>query len=280
MSAIRAGTPLYILTSSQDKAWKFIFSPTVMGWVKSDDIANVDDTFVSSWVASAQQQLGAFIKEPVSVTYGNRFYFTARPGTILPMRKESGSVLVAIPVKQTDGSAQIKWLPSQKEDVVTMPLIMTPNHIANLINSMQGKPYGWGNFNFHNDCSAELRSLMMPFGLFLPRNSAAQAKFGKMVDLSHQDVNSRISYLAEHGKPFTTLIHVDGHIMLYIGNTSLNGKVVPMTYQNIWGLHTQKVEGRSIIGSSVFFPLLATYPENTNLLSPAAKPLFSLSFIE
>lgn len=281
MSAIRAGTPLYVLTSSKDKAWKYVESPTVSGWVKSDDIASVDNNFISAWRALAEKQLGAFMKEPVSVTDGYQFHFTGRPGTILPLRKSSSDdYLVAIPEKKLDGSAQIKWVSVSKEEVMPMPIKMTPNNIAYLIGTMLGRPYGWGNFNFHNDCSTELRSLLMPFGIFLPRNSATQATVGRIVDLSQDDVHTRIDYLATHGKPFTTLIHIDGHIMLYVGNNTEDGNPVPVTYQNIWGLRTQHSPGRSIIGSAVFFPLLATYPENTDLLSPAARPIFSLSFIE
>ena len=94
-----------------------------------------------------------------------------------------------------------------------------------------------GNDNFNNDCSAELRSLLMPFGVFLPRNSAAQIEAAsRVVDLSQANTDERLRYLKEHGKPFTTLVYIPGHIMLYIGNAAINGRSVPMTYQNIWGL--------------------------------------------
>ena len=53
-----------------------------------------------------------------------------------------------------------------------------------------------------------------------------------MVDLSQANTDERLRYL-EHGKPFTTLVYIPGHIMLYIGNAAINGRSVPMTYQNI-----------------------------------------------
>ncbi|WP_380183360.1 SH3 domain-containing protein [Kalamiella sp. sgz302252] len=280
VSSVRPGTPAYVLATSRDKAWKYIVTPTIQAWVKSDDVASVDEDFVARWRDLAERQSGAFIKEPVAVNDGTHFYFTARPGTILPLRQQQTGFSIAIPVKQTDGSARIKWLSASPDEVAAMPLKMTPKNIAYLIKSMRGKPYGWGNYNFYNDCSAELRSLLMPFGIFLPRNSDAQAASGRVVDLSKEDVATRLNYLQQHGKPFTTLIHIDGHIMLYIGNATLDGKVVPMTYQNLWGLHTQPRPGRSIIGGSVFFPLLASYPEDTSLQSLADKPLFTLTFIE
>ncbi len=162
-----------------------------------------------------------------------------------------------------------------------MPWEMTPRNIATLMKSMSGRPHGWGIYNFYNDCSAEMRSLLMPFGIFLPRNSAAQVQATtRMIDLSKEDIGPRINYLKEHGKPFTTLIYITGHIMLYIGNTTINGQEVPMTYQNIWGLHTPDSRSRSIIGGSVFFPILPSYPEEPELISLAGKPLFKLGFIE
>lgn len=68
--------------------------------------------------------------------------------------------------------------------------------------------------------------------------------------------------------------------MLYIGNTQIGGKTVPMTYQNIWGLRPENNQSRSIIGSSVFFPLLASYPERPELVSLADKKEFKLGFLD
>jgi len=280
VSAIRAGTPVYVLTTSNDKAWKYIVTPTVIAWVKSDDIASVSDAFVENWRALADRQLGAYIKEPVSVYEGDVFHFIARPGTILPIRQDRNGLSVAIPVKQAGGSAQIKWVSAQADTLASMPLQMTPANIAVLMKSMQGKQYGWGDFNFHNDCSQEMRSLLMPFGIFLPRNSAAEATSGRVKDISSLSPADRLDYLIKNGRPFTTLIHIDGHIMLYIGYTLQEGKKVPMTYQNMWGLHTRSHEGRSIVGGAVFFPLQLSYPEDEDLVSLAAKPLFALSFME
>lgn len=162
-----------------------------------------------------------------------------------------------------------------------MPWEMTPGNIAVLMKSMSGRPYGWGNYNFYNDCSAEMRSLMMPFGIFLPRNSAAQIQAAaRIVDLSQENIRTRLRYLMEHGRSFSTLVYIPGHIMLYTGNTVINGHNVPMTYQNIWGLRPADSDSRSIIGGAVFLPLLVFYSENPDLVSLAGKTQFKLVFIE
>lgn len=282
MSSIRPGVPVYVLTSSNDKRWKYVVSPTVIGWVYSEDIAAVDQQFVTEWASLTQKNLGAFIKEPVSVHEHDQYYFTARPGTVLPFKdKQPGFFLVAVPVRNREGRAQIRWIRLKDDEFTAMPWKMTPDNIATLMKSMSGRPYGWGNYNFYNDCSAEIRSLLIPFGLFLPRNSADQIQAAtRVVDLSKEDISARINYLKQHGKPFTTLIYIPGHIMLYIGNTVINGQEVPMTYQNIWGLRPGDAKSRSIIGGSVFLPILPFYPENPELTSLAGKAQFKLGFIE
>lgn len=283
ISSIRPGTPVYVLTDSNDTRWKYVITPTVTGWVHSEDIAEVDQNFVTEWVSLAKKNLGAFIKEPISVHERDQYYFTARLGTILPFRdkQQSGLFQAAVPVRNIDGSAEIRWVSLKPDEFAAMPWKMMPGNIAKLMKSMNSRPYGWGNYNFYNDCSAEIRSLLMPFGIFLPRNSAAQIQATtRIVDLSKENISSRINYLREHGKPFTTLVYITGHIMLYIGNTSINGQEVPMTYQNVWGLRTQDSRSRSIIGGSVFFPILPFYPEDPALMSLAGKPLFKLGFIE
>lgn len=282
VSSVRPGTPVYVLAASRDRRWKYALSPTVTGWVRSEDIAAVDQQFVTEWLTLADKNLGAFIKESVSVHEGGQYYFTARPGTILPFRnRQPGFFDVTVPVRKSDGRAQIRQVRLQKDEFVAMPWGMTPGNIAVLMKSMSGRPYGWGNYNFYNDCSAEMRSLMMPFGIFLPRNSAVQIQAAaRIVDLSQEDTSTRLRYLTEHGRPFTTLVYIPGHIMLYIGNTVINGQNVPMTYQNIWGLRPVDSDSRSIIGGAVFLPLLASYPENPGLVSLAGKAQFKLGFIE
>jgi len=282
MSSVRPGTPVYVLAVSRDKRWKYVLSPTVTGWVYSEDIAEVDHQFITEWLRLVGNNLGAFIKEPVSVHEGEKYYFTARPGTILPFKnKQPGFFDVAVPVPKSDGHAKILQISVKNVVFSPMPLRMTPANMAVLMRSMSGRPYGWGNYNFYNDCSAEMRSLMMPFGIFLPRNSAAQIlATTRIVDLSEENTNARLRYLTDHGRPFTTLVYIPGHIMLYIGNTEINGQTVPMTYQNIWGLRPVNSDSRSIIGGAVFLPLLASYPENPNLVSLADKVQFKLGFIE
>ena len=73
-----------------------------------------------------------------------------------------------------------------------------------------------------------------------------------MVDLSQANTDERLRYLKEHGKPFTTLVYIPGHIMLYIGNAAINGRSVPMTYQNIWGLRPADSKAAALSAAQSF----------------------------
>ncbi|UQQ17875.1 hypothetical protein MYA98_04355 [Salmonella sp. WGH-01] len=120
----------------------------------------------------------------------------------------------------------------------------------------------------------------MPFGIFLPRHSSAQVESaGRVVDLSHK-IPKCGSIISPDTEKRLLRWSIFRHIMLYIGNTTMNGQVVPMTYQNIWGLRPNHANSRSIIGEAVFLPLLRFYPENPELISLAGKVLFKLGYIE
>ncbi len=282
MSSIRPGTPIYTLAVSQDHRWRYVISPEVTGWVHYEDIADASAAFVNTWLKMADAHLGAFTSQPVSIYKKHAFRFTARIGTVLPfMNANSSGILVAIPVSNMSGEAQMEWYEDTDQTFSSMPIPMNRRNLAKLMQSLVNRPYGWGNYNFYNDCSAELRSLLLPFGIFMPRNSLAQIDAtSRKIDLAKSDVDARIDYLVKNGKPFTTLIHIPGHIMMYIGNKVFNGKLVPMTYQDVWGLRPKDADGRSIIGGSVFLPLLKSYPEDANLQSLAGKSKFEVGFIE
>jgi hypothetical protein len=155
-------------------------------------------------------------------------------------------------------NAQITYAELSDTDAATMPLDSTPHNFANVIKELLGRPYGWGNIYFYNDCATELKNLYVPFGIWLPTFSKDQVKAGKiLVDLSSEkDAQKRLNYLMENGRRFITLIYIGGHVMMYIGKFpnpySDVHEQIAMTYQNIWGLGPADNSYRSVIGKAVF----------------------------
>ncbi|MEJ0002815.1 MAG: NlpC/P60 family protein [Pararobbsia sp.] len=136
-----------------------------------------------------------------------------------------------------------------------MPWQATPRHIAVLLKALIGRPYGWGNTGFYNDCSSELQSVFAPFGIWLPRHSSNQMTAGAKADVSALTPAQRIAYLANHGAPLRSIIYIGGHVMLYLGNTTRDGAPVPVVYQDIWGMRPAENTRRAVIGGSVIMPL-------------------------
>ncbi len=135
---------------------------------------------------------------------------------------------------------------------------------------------------FYNVCSAELKNLYTPFGIWLPRRLSDQAYAGNMIDMTSATPEQRIEYLKNNGHPFTTLVYIGDHIFMYIGNhpnpNSQGHELVPMTYQTMWGIRPNPPIRRAIIGQSVIFPLLLQYPEDASLNSQANKSHFPVTY--
>jgi cell wall-associated NlpC family hydrolase len=285
ISSVRPGTPLYVIGHSVDGAWDYVQAPDVQGWVSANGVGLVDDAFIAAWSHRASDGWGVVItgSAPVSDTSGT-FRFNATAGTLLPlaqsaMRGSATQYTVLIPARDIDGRAALREARLSDAALAPAPISATPRHLALLMKSLIGRPYGWGNMNFYNDCSSELQSIFSAFGVWLPRHSSAQMTAGDMTDLSSSTPAQRLDYLMEHGKPMRTLIYIGGHVMLYLGNTIRDGRAVPLVYQDIWGLSPADDSRRAVIGGSVVFPLLLTIPEDLSLRSLAATRIFQMSVL-
>lgn len=284
-SALRPGTPVYTLARSVDGAWLLVYSPDLIGWVDARTVATVDEHFIATWRDAAQRSLGAIVRADVVLAdtppgTTAPIYRTFAPiGTVLPMMLRDGQPVAMFPVADIRRQAHIHTTALDASTLVPMPWTITPRHMAQVMKQLIGRPYGWGNTLFYNDCSAETRSLFAPFGVWLPRHSSDQLRAGVRTDLRAADIDTRLRTLAERGRPLMTLIHINGHIMLYLGNAQHDGESVPMTYQNVWGLSPADNSRRNVIGGSVILPLLKTYPEDPEARSLAGKSLFEISVI-
>lgn len=299
ISAVRPGTPLYVLGSSVDGAWRYVQTPDVQGWVRGEGVGLTDSTFVDTWRAATAKSLGAVTvaSAPVRDSRGV-FRFDATAGTLLPLTPDNAarpapqanqpaseaadapaSRKLFVPARDVDGHAIIRTAQLSDAQIAPMPLAATPRHLAMLMKTLIGRPYGWGNSGLYNDCSSELQSIFAAFGVWLPRHSSTQMSAGRMIDLSASTPAQRLDYLAQHGEPLRTLIYIGGHVMLYIGNTTRNGTAVPVVYQDVWGLRPADNSRRAVIGGSVILPLFEHIPEDATLQSLAATPTFQISIL-
>lgn len=288
MSAVWAGTPLYIIAESKDRAWSLVLTPDFIGWVKSTGVARVSDHFIMMWVHQTRRQLAAITQTNTSLIDDEKhFLLTSFVGMVFPATKQGDNLRLTIPVMDKHHKATIKYITVSKKSAAMMPLKATPRHFTDLMNTLINRPYGWGNMNFYNDCSGELKNLFTPFGIWLPRHSAEQVSVGNMTNLSYASPAKRIAYLKEHGRKFLTIVYIKDHIFLYMGKfknpNAKNGSDMVMTYQNVWGLKpkSSKVPNRrAVIGHATLLPLLLEYPEDKTLKSQAAMRYFKVSFLD
>jgi hypothetical protein len=118
------------------------------------------------------------------------------------------------------------------------------------MDQLLGEPYGWGGSHGARDCSATTRDYFALFGVWLPRNSADQSVTGAAVSLKNIPAAERPRAIVEYGVPFATLIHMPGHIMLYLG--VYDGE--PVVMHNAWGVRVNVGSGkigRAVIGRAV-----------------------------
>ncbi|WP_285906020.1 NlpC/P60 family N-terminal domain-containing protein [Pseudodesulfovibrio pelocollis] len=253
-SLVPAGTPLLATHTSADRAWMLVESRFAFGWVRSTDIAWVDDGFESFYRTGIY---AAIVRDDVPVVDGDGvFRFDAHIGWILPVLEggfgDNGMALV-IPVRDRRGDAvaQVAFLP---ESVVRpAPLAATPANFTLLINAMLGRPYGWGGLYEGRDCSMAVMDLMASFGILLPRNSRPQAATGEVATVAGLDRQAKKRFILARATPFLTLVGKPGHIMLYLGQRDGD----PVVFHAVWGLKTMHGDtpGREVIGSSVITTL-------------------------
>lgn len=257
-SMLPAGTPVLATHTSADRAWVLVESRFTFGWVRSTDIAWVDDGFAAFFRTGSYATL---TRDDVPVVDGDGVYrFRAHIGSVLPVLEggfgDNGLALI-IPVRDRRGDAvaQVAFLP--REVAVPAPLAATPANFTRLINAMLGRPYGWGGLYEGRDCSMAVMDLMAAFGILLPRNSAPQAAAGEVVTVAGLDRQTKKRLIAARATPFLTLVAKPGHIMLYIGRYKGKNGDEPVVFHAVWGLRTESdgTPGRKVIGGAVITTL-------------------------
>lgn len=136
--------------------------------------------------------------------------------------------------------------------------------MVHIMQTLIGRPYGWGGLNFNNDCSQELKSLFAAFGIWLPRHSSAQAS-PATYNWNGQSADNILANLKNKTlTPFFSIAYVKGHVVLWLGehnNPQSSEQVWPMSYQMPWGLAPADRSYREVIGQSALLPLLKQFPE-------------------
>jgi hypothetical protein len=252
-AALAANTPVHVTHQSEDGTWLFVETSLIYGWIPATDLAGVDDEFIRAFESGRYL---ALTRDDVAVFDAEGIYrFRAGMGSLLPViGTGNGGHRVLLAVADKDRKAHLAETTISFDRGEIFPLPLTPCRLASLASRMVGQPYGWGESLADRDCSATVRDLFAPFGLWLPRNSSGQSRVGTVIPLSDLTPGEREKRLLEEGIPFLTLVRTPGHIMLYIGEREGRAAVL----HTLWGLRTRSLsgrEGRWIVGRTVITSL-------------------------
>jgi cell wall-associated NlpC family hydrolase len=249
---IPAGTPIRILQTSKDNSWYLVQACSYSGWVNDDDIAFVSKKFEREWqtgsfAVSTQDNIPIFDEK-------RRITTKTRIGVLYPVSKETQKDFTILTPVKNENEAITKSVAVSKAFLTSFPVPLSTANIASIANNLMGKPYGWGGIYGYRDCSSTLKDLLATVGIWLPRHSGDQVQGGKTYSFKGLSNKQKEKLIIQHGVPFLTLIHLPGHVILYVG--SKNGH--PIVFQNMWGLHIYKLFGhkdRIVIGKTVITPI-------------------------
>ncbi|MBN2140406.1 MAG: SH3 domain-containing protein [Desulfovibrionaceae bacterium] len=249
-TAVHAGTPLFVSHLSRDRAWVLAECRFALGWIPARDVAFVDPEFMEAFESCG---LLALTRDNAAMLDDQgSFLFTGRIGAVYPLlAADDSGFLVLAPARDHLGRAVLLRSRVEAGQGSPFPLEMRAENLALIIDRMLGQAYGWGGLYNDRDCSAGLMDLFAAFGLCLPRNSGEQARAGRREDLAGLSLAEKLAAVAARARPFATLLHKPGHIMLYLG---LDRSGNPAVFHYAWGLKTRGPLGRSgraIIGRAV-----------------------------
>ncbi len=207
-SSLDIGTPLVVLHESRDKKWVWAQAQDSSGWVRKDAVA-----FCSA------QEYASYCTDPffwVAVSPRVALYLDAkltrlagvvRMGTVLPLGRKAvaGAREVLIPYRTPEGDFEPLRVYAASEEGSEGFLPFTPRVVLQQAFKLLDAPYGWGGMHGAQDCSSFLQQVYGSVGVRLPRNSSEQGKAGEaLAQLSG-------------ALPGDTIVHLNGHIMLYLG---------------------------------------------------------------
>lgn len=239
-SVLNIGSPVLISHFTKDKEFAFVLAESGFGFVEARNLE-----LFTEQRAKTYEKLNFItpIKERFPVlSLDNNFAFELRVGAIYPYYAfENGHYIGKI------GDLKYK-IPSYA--VSAFPLSLNDKNLKMQLKELFARPYGWGGYDFERDCSLFIRDLFASFGFYLPRNSYAQSLALKRFDISKLSNLQKQDFIKKYAKPYTTLLYLRGHIMLYAG--VLKGENVAL--HSIWGIRT-KDDKRLLVGKSALTTL-------------------------
>ena len=233
---LHVNTPLFVSHLSSDGAWAFIQSPVSTGWIKTDEFRYIDAKERYKFIQSPKIII---TKDNIALYDNNQKYkLHVKLGAIFAKLKEDDEFYYNNDVR----------IP--KKYAKNFPIQYNKENVLQITNELLEEPYGWGGYFEGRDCSAMIKDFFAPFGIWLPRNSALQKDAGINIDLRGLSDKEKEYTIQKYAFPFLSLLYLQGHIMLYVGEEDSKSLVM----HNMWGVKTEDKK-RIVIGKAVISDL-------------------------
>lgn len=243
-STVKVGEPLRLIHLSRDTRWVFVSNASAVGWLPRQSVSPVTEAFIETY---KRLPLEVLIQDNVTLT--PQAPLRSKLGTLLP----SVDGKIHIPRSGLDGYATLKPFDVSAKSFAPFPLPLTERNATRILTAIGQERYGWGGSYGLRDCSATTQDYATTFGIWLPRNSKDQATMGEVISVEKMTPAQKKAALLRQGIPFLTLVHLPGHIMLYVGK--YQGE--PIVFHNLWGIHIMKNNkpDRYVVGRTLFSTL-------------------------
>lgn len=233
-STLDIGTPVLIRHQSRDGLWFYVQSSQSDGWVKVENIILVDAQAAGIFSNSSRFVVAASAKTDIyRDPEMTRYYDYVRMGTVLPFAGEKGK---AVEIKLPEGFGYLA-----RESVHHDFLVFNQRNVLEQAFKLLNSPYGWGGMYGEQDCSAFILEVFSSFGIRLPRNSKEQAQASDhWISLEGLSDEEKLKKIIQEAMPGVTLLHLKGHIMLYLGNVDGRAYVI----HAVWGYRVPQRGGK------------------------------------
>ena len=218
------GMPAVVLHESSDGRFLFVQTYYYAGWIPCESaITCGKDDFLRYAMREDVVTVTVAQLEAIGVQkdwVNGDFVGTLDMGVSLPYLGEDARYYYAeMPYRGSDGTLRGGRIRIPREEAVHGFLPYTMANFYEEAFSCLGVMYGWGGAEGGMDCSGFVCAIMRTFGIYLPRNTSEQRNYsGVGTDLQYLGASDRAAVL--NTSRFPTAIHLQGHVMLYLGEAN------------------------------------------------------------
>ena len=261
-SALDIGTPIAILHTSIDGDWHYGVSLNSSGWVHDSDIAFGERDEIEGYLTSKKFVITTSAK--TALLFNGHYHDYFRMGVRLPLISQGESqTTILVPTRDHTGELTFTNGTINNSDVHLGYLPYTSRTILTQAFKFLHLPYGWGGMYGEQDCSKFIQEIYATTGVKLPRNSSAQSQVGTIKkELRALKKEAREKTLESWLIPGVSILHLKGHIVLYIGLY----RDKPYIIQTVWGNSKRHFAlGRTAVNSLDFNDYFMKIDRVTNI---------------